>query len=105
MKAAGAIVANIFGTRHFVRAENRQGNALFVGKGHRIAHLRARQAGGIGQHRHHGVAQFAISSPSQEARINPAGIRHQQASQGTQAVAQKLHFAAEILAFGGQLGG
>ena len=67
VKAARPIVADIFGTLHLVGMKNGQRNALFLGKGNRIAHLRARQAGRIRQYGHHAVAQFAVRSPGQEA--------------------------------------
>ena len=80
VKAALAVIAGIFGTIEFRSGDDFERNSLLVGEGDGVGQVRAGQAGGIGDHRQHVVAESAMSGPGEIGGIDTAGIGDQHAA-------------------------
>ena len=83
MKAAGAVVAHVFGPVEFGSGDDFERNRLLAGKSDSIVEVSASQAGRIRDHGQHVSAQNLVSSPGEESRIHAPGVRDQGSPQGS----------------------
>ncbi len=90
MKTARAIILRIVRIFKFVRVDHLQRNPLLLGKLHRIAQMRARQARRIGDHRKHLIAQHLMCSISKKGRIDSARVSHHQPPDFAQPAIKRL---------------
>ena len=98
MEAASAVVAHVIGIVQLGGIEDGEGNAMLFGKGERVALLRSRQAGRVGQHRQHCIAQFLVCHPCQQTGVNSARISNQYGAERAQMTAQRGEFLVAAVA-------
>ncbi len=96
MKAAGSVIAGVFGPVEFVGDDDFERDSLFAGEGDGVRQLGASQAGRIGDDGQHVVAQDLMRGPGEKSRVHAAGIGDQGASQGAEMLVKQGALGDEI---------
>ena len=94
-EASRRVVLAVLGAFHLAGLNDGQRNALFLREGDGVTHLRAGQAGRVGKHGQHVLAQFAMRGPGEESGVDSSRISHQHATQSTQVLVQRLRLGVQ----------
>ncbi len=78
VEAAVGVVALVFGAIEFAGCDDAQGHAEGRGEGLRLLEIAAREAGRIGEHGEHAVAQDAMGGCGEKGGIDASRIRDHQ---------------------------
>src|SRR5215472_17177112 len=96
LETALPVIADIFLAIELRGSNHLNRNVPLFGKRQRIRELRARQAGGVGNHRQHVGSEFAIGDPRQISRIHAARVGDQGAAQLPQPGGEEGSLAGEV---------
>ena len=100
VKAAVGVVALVLGPVQFFGLHYMQRHAQRARKGAGLIQIAAGQAGRVGQHCEHPVAQHTMRRGRQKCRVHAAGVSHHQAAEFPQPRLQNFQFCLHRRATG-----